>query len=1439
LGTESVVEVNDQQIVLHYPNSVTKGERRAPKVFAFDSCFWSFNEKDAHYAGQDVVYKDCGLPVLESAFQGYNACIFAYGQTGSGKSYTMMGGPDSKGLIPKLCDGIFERIACNNDANTNFKVEVSYMEIYNEKVHDLLDPRGVKQNLRVREHNLLGPYVDGLSTLAVSSFEEIDNLMVEGNKSRTVAATNMNSESSRSHAVFTIRLTCSVFDPSSSVQGEKVSKMSLVDLAGSERAVKTGAVGDRLKEGSNINKSLTTLGLVISKLADSASGKSRGEQFIPYRDSVLTWLLKDNLGGNSKTVMVATISPAADNFDETLSTLRYADRAKRIVNHAVINEDPNARIIRELREEVEMLREQLKNATQQEDVRERLTESEKLMKEMTQTWEEKLRITETIHQERQQALEKMGISVQSSGIKVETDKYYLVNLNADPSLNELLVYYLKDRTLVGRSDAPIEQDIQLSGIGIMAEHCVIEIDKENNELYVIPFEGARTCVNGSVIKSKTSLKHGDRLLWGNNHFFKVACPRNVSTKARQLSDDLERPIDFQFAREELMMKELSNDPIQNTMKSLEKQYEEDKNRALEQQRAMYERQLQILRNQMSPSTPYAPYTIGNVIDSFGLSASRNSLASPTVQTRVDKWAKERDEIFKKSLAKLKEDVVRANSLVIEANFLAQEMSRNTEFKVTLQIPAENLGPNRKKGAFVSEPAILVKRKNKAPQVWSMEKLENKLIDMRELYEEWKERGGLLAFKDVSQSTDPSIKLIDPFYESQENHHLIGVANVFLEVLFHDVALDYHVPIISQQGEVAGRLHVEIARISGFIGERMGDAADNCATDSESDSCARNQIVVRISIKAARGLPVSLSNYVFCQYSFWGCSDAVVVPPVMNAEHSSPISGGKETTHLKFDHTKEFSVNVSEEFLEHCAEGALSIEVWGHRSAGFSSLRSEWEIADAQVKISRSLADRWAELKRKIELWVEIQELNEQGEYSAVEVIAKPDNATGGVYQLRQGQQRRILVKVNPVQDSGTLPVICEAITSLAIGCVCVRSKLQKPLDSYQDEDLTALNDKWSEALLKRKSYLDEQIKLLINKQDKTEEDIEREQSLIDQWVSLTEERNAVKCPAPGSGIPGAPADWQPPSGMEEHIPVLFLDLSPDDMANMSSVGDTLMIAGGNSILPKEHNGQYFNLPIVKYCEKDVSAIAVWDSSMHDSPALNRVTNANERVYMILKANVRLSHPSVMELVLRKRLAINVYKKQSISQMFKRRLVRYDYLTATGVTYEIVSNIPNSSEDPEDRETLALMAANCDNGTTFDGESYIEKYTKGVSAVESILTLDRLRQEVAIKELLTLKNNQQTFMRKTASVPNINVLFPASLGGSLSRLDYRSDSAFDISFLTNSAYEGFDKFRQKASSLLNASSNTNLHSETHSVGRSSLPNTPLESTAQSRTFGPGT
>ncbi|KFQ39088.1 Kinesin-like KIF13A, partial [Mesitornis unicolor] len=1307
------------------------------------------------FPGQEVVFKCLGEGILEKAFQGYNACIFAYGQTGSGKSFSMMGNAEQLGLIPRLCCALFQRISVEENESHSFKVEVSYMEIYNEKVRDLLDPKGSRQSLKVREHKVLGPYVDGLSQLAVTNFEDIESLMSEGNKSRTVAATNMNEESSRSHAVFNIIVTQTLYDLHSGNSGEKVSKVSLVDLAGSERVSKTGAAGERLKEGSNINKSLSTLGLVISSLADQAAGKGKNK-FVPYRDSVLTWLLKDNLGGNSQTAMIATISPAADNYEETLSTLRYADRAKRIVNHAVVNEDPNARVIRELREEVEKLKEQLSQAEAMKapELKEKLEESEKLIKELTVTWEEKLRKTEEIAQERQRQLESMGISLESSGIKVGDDKCYLVNLNADPALNELLVYYLKDHTRVG---ADTSQDIQLFGIGIQPEHCEIDIALDG-EVTLTPKENARSCVNGALVCSVTQLWHGDRILWGNNHFFRINLPKR---KRRDWLKDLEKETslgehdldaaseassepdyNYEFAQMEVIMKTLnSNDPVQNVVQILEKQYLEEKRSALEEQRLMYERELELLRQQLSPERQHQH------------GSDRLSYTTQTAQQKVNLWTEERDELFRQSLAKLREQIVKANTLVREANFLAEEMSKLTDYQVTLQIPAENLSANRKRGAIVSEPAIQVRRKGKGTQVWTIEKLENKLIDMRDLYQEWKEK--------IPEIRKLIGKRGDPFYEAQENHNLIGVANVFLECLFYDVKLQYAVPIISQQGEVAGRLHVEVMRVTGSVPERVVEGDDSSENSSESGSLevadSNGEIIhrakklsCRVKIKEATGLPPNLSNFVFCQYTFWDQCKSTVAAPVVDPDVPSPQSKDAHFT-VTFSHCKDYVVNVTEEFLEFISEGALAIEVWGHRCTGNGS--SVWEVDSLHAK-TRTLRDRWNEVTRRIEMWISIQELNEMGEYTAVELHQAKDVNTGGIFQLRQGHSRRVQVMVKPVQHSGTLPLMVEAILSVSVGGVTARStKLQRGLDSYQEEDLNCVRERWSDALIKRREYLDEQIQKISNKQEKSEDDTEREARLVEQWVGLTEERNAVFVPAPGSGIPGAPANWIPPAGMETHIPVLFLDLNADDLsANEQLIGPHA--SGVNSILPKEHGSPFFYLPIIKHSDDEVSATAAWDSSVHDSVHLNRVTPQNERIYLIVKTTVQLSHPAAMELVLRKRIAANIYNKQSFTQSLKRRISLKNIYYACGVTYEIVSNIPKATEEIEDRETLALMAARSENEGTSDGETYIEKYTRGVLQVENILSLERLRQAMTVKEALSTKARN---IRRSISTPNVHNL----------------------------------------------------------------------------------
>uniref|UniRef100_A0A8B9LKS8 Kinesin family member 13Ba n=1 Tax=Astyanax mexicanus TaxID=7994 RepID=A0A8B9LKS8_ASTMX len=1091
-------------------------------TFAYDYCFWSMDESEKDkFAGQDVVFQCLGESLLHNAFQGYNACIFAYGQTGSGKSYTMMGSVDQPGLIPRLCSSLFERTVQQQREEESFTVEVSYMEIYNEKVRDLLDPKGSRAALRVREHKVLGPYVDGLSRLAVASYKDIESLMSEGNKSRTVAATNMNEESSRSHAVFNIILTHTLKDMQSGTSGEKVSKLSLVDLAGSERAAKTGAAGERLKEGSNINKSLTTLGLVISALADQGAGKNKSK-FVPYRDSVLTWLLKDSLGGNSRTAMVATVSPAADNYDETLSTLRYADRAKSIVNHAVVNEDPNARIIRELREEVEKLRDQLTQAESMKapELKDRLEESEKLIQEMTVTWEEKLRKTEEIAQERQKQLESLGISLQSSGIRVGEDKCFLVNLNADPALNELLVYYLKEHTKVGSADS---QDIQLCGMGIQAEHCVINITPEG-AVFLNPYRNSRTCVNGSPVTSQQQLHHGDRILWGNNHFFRINLPKRRarpatedeegeggnmknSNSSEQLDADgdtasevsSEVSFSYEFAQTEVMMKALgSNDPMQAVLQSLEQQHEEEKRTALERQRQMYEQELQQLRRRLTPE--------------------RQSTQAQPSQQHYHLFSY-REAVLTRSLRKLREQIVKSNLLVQEANFIAEELDKKTEYKVTLQIPAANLNANRKRDAVLSEPAIQVRRKGKGKQIWALEKMENRLVDMRELYQEWKD------YDEDNPVMRSYFKRADPFFDEQVNHSLIGVANVFLSCLFYDVKLQYAVPIINQKGEVAGRLHVEVVRVAGGFEDGMA-GGDDCDSSPEGENQER-KLVCMIKILQATGLPQYLSNFVFCQYSFWDQPEPIIVAPEVDPSASSPSSKEPHCM-VVFDCCKELAVAVTEDFIEYLTEGAMAIEVYGHRQSDPGRNPALWDLSIIQAK-TRTLRDRWSEVTRKLEMWVQILELNENGEYMPVEVVPARDVRTGGVFQLRQGQSRRVQVDVRSVQDSGTMPLIAEIILGVSIGCVEIRqarpakaNDSQEPegdeMDSYQERDLERLRRQWLAALTKRQEYLDEHLQTLVSKTDKSEDDVEREAQLLECRLTLTEERNAVMVPSAGSGF---------------------------------------------------------------------------------------------------------------------------------------------------------------------------------------------------------------------------------------------------------------------------------------------------------------------------------
>ena len=341
LGGGTCVEIRDVNSVVMVPPA-------EPHSFAFD-------DVAGEGLTQEAFYNLAGRPIVENALRGYNGCLLAYGQTGSGKTYTMMGedrNAEQRGIIPRIFEDLFAIVGSEPDVQT--KIVCSFLEIYNETITDLLVEDNKGYSLALREDTQYGVFVEGLTTRNIASIEEVYEILNVGIANRRVGETQMNERSSRSHSVFSAMIE----RKTSGRAGVLRSRLHLVDLAGSERQKSSGAVGERLKEASAINKSLSALGLVIAALVDQQQGKAR---HIPYRDSKLTFLLQDSLGGNAKTILVAAISPSSINASETLSTLRFADSAKRIKNKASINSDAEGDV-EILRKEIKLLREELEAA---------------------------------------------------------------------------------------------------------------------------------------------------------------------------------------------------------------------------------------------------------------------------------------------------------------------------------------------------------------------------------------------------------------------------------------------------------------------------------------------------------------------------------------------------------------------------------------------------------------------------------------------------------------------------------------------------------------------------------------------------------------------------------------------------------------------------------------------------------------------------------------------------------------------------------------------------------------------------------------------------------------------------------------------------------------------------------------------------------------------
>ena len=557
-GCKCCVEMAGQKTTL-LGRSDRSGDGR--RDFTFDHCYWSHDRSSANFASQEKVFGDLGRFALSNAFKGYNVCLFAYGQTGSGKSYSMVGSPEDRGIVPRVAAELFEYITSKKDDNVAFEVVTSMIEIYKEKISDLLNQSAMKPEveLKVREHPKSGPYVEGLTALTASSYSEIERQLAMGNRNKSVAATHMNDVSSRAHTIFSIKFSQTELEQLSGDEShlaretKKVSHINLVDLAGSERQTSkqlSTSEQMRFKEGIAINKSLSALANCIFALYKQSQSLSKDKVHVPYRDSQLTWLLKESLGGNAKTIMLAAISPADINFEESLSTLQYASRAKRIKTNAIVNEDTNDRIIRELRAEIERLRKEVagqhkppvavvQTAADEEvqRLRAQLEESQRMIETMSLHWQEQLK---------EQALKKSsgGLSVSGKGLYIDDQNCpHLVNLNEDPLMTECLVYFLAPGQTVVGSDVQEDESkgghkhtIALVGQTIAPQHCAFHNDQ--GQVFIEAIMGAVTFVNGRRVSERLLLRQGNRIVIGTSHIFRFNDPVEAARVRRERDEYL-------------------------------------------------------------------------------------------------------------------------------------------------------------------------------------------------------------------------------------------------------------------------------------------------------------------------------------------------------------------------------------------------------------------------------------------------------------------------------------------------------------------------------------------------------------------------------------------------------------------------------------------------------------------------------------------------------------------------------------------------------------------------------------------------------------------------------------------------------------------------------------------------------------------------------------
>ena len=916
-----VVTMEDKTTIIRDPETSKETQ------FTFDYSYDSFDSTSKSFASQETVWDDIGMSVLDRAWEGYNVTLFAYGQTGSGKSYSMTGGAgDDEGIMPRASREIFKRIDANTDDELTYRVEVSMCEVYMEKIHDLFNPSaGGKSGLKLREHQKIGVYIEGLNAKLVNGYSDIESWMEIGIGNRTKAATEMNADSSRAHTVLEVILTQQRLKEGSKKAQVKRSKINLVDLAGSERLGKTGAQGNTMKQGIAINQSLTNLGTVIMALAkNSELDKPKP---VPYRNSKLTHLLKNSLGGNSKTIMIAALAPSNANYDETLGTLRYANRAKQIKNKAIVNEDESTKLINGLKAEIELLRAQLAGGVngdgggksgnngqsewekEREELMAKLKESEDLAQKAAMTWEEKLKITD-------ESANTAGFGDMTAKRERMKTTTCLTNLSEDPQMNAHIIHFVDEgETSFGRGDAVPKPDVVLAGLGVGKIQCIIT-NVGGTQFILFNPEGSKTHVNGKPVpKGKTrQLYADDRIIFGSSNVFRLHVP-NVS-KSNEGSKQSEEEgkesgdgeagsieISWHYAMEEL-------NEAQMAAFSEEHRAEREESERLRQQ-------MEARLREMEAQIRHERASGGARAAELEAQLTKEKSRAESLQRRKEKEAEMRSLMDQKLLKTI--------GLVEEANSIAIELHKGMSFTIKLRVNQSQAVREATEDDFIAEKEIYIKvdydRKNVPSGMWHYDtKFINRLYTMRELYNDFVAAGRDLSTLPGSGGGGSGASALerqdDPFFDEAVDVS-IGKALIYLEPLNYMMDIEERTAIYDFKGKSMGDLLVEVG-LYADPGCKVALLSALKDTPEELAELKGQEVYVRVGVLKAQGLPHELSRNVFVTFGFWPADAEPISSPKFTKATINP--------ELAFCHV--FPVEINLLLVAHIEASALEIDVLG-------------------------------------------------------------------------------------------------------------------------------------------------------------------------------------------------------------------------------------------------------------------------------------------------------------------------------------------------------------------------------------------------------------------------------------------------------------------------------------------------------------------------------